>query len=118
MLKDKSRSNLKAGEALSALGLTEPAASRYYYAMYQAAVHVIRAQGWTPHSFRSGAVEWNHDIVAANVYLVRRRRSDKDLYRAIRKLRVKADYHDQSIDNMELGELVGQVRAFVEEVSA
>ncbi len=41
MLKDKAAANLKAGEALLALGFVDPAASRYYYALFQAAVHAL-----------------------------------------------------------------------------
>jgi uncharacterized protein (UPF0332 family) len=115
MLKDEADANLKAGEALLALGLTDPAASRYYYAMYQSAVSSLSRRGLTPGRFRSGAIEWNHVMVMQNVYLVRTRRSDGALYADVRDLRIQADYKDDSVVAGELAVRVAAVRGFVEE---
>ncbi len=118
MLKDKARNNLRAGEALAALGLPDAAASRYYYAMFQAAVHALTRRSWTPGRLQSGAVEWSHVVVMNNVSLVRGRRSDRALFDSMRDLRVMADYDDDSIAPGRLAACVEGVRAFVEEVTA
>jgi uncharacterized protein (UPF0332 family) len=115
MLKDKSAKNLQAGAALAALGLVDPAATRYYYSMFQAAVHRLTALGWTPARLEMGAVKWSHAMVAGNVFLVRRRRDDRDLFRDMRRIREQADYADDSVANEELALGVAAAKAFVEE---
>ena len=45
MLAHKATANLRAGVILSAAGLIDAAASRYYYAMFQAAVHRLTVLG-------------------------------------------------------------------------
>src|SRR5438105_2013613 len=97
MLKDKAVANLRAGDVLFAAGLVDPAASRYYYALYQAAVHALTRLGWTPARVRSGAVEWEHSMVRNFVSTVRGRRSDRDLYQEMRELRERADNEDQAV---------------------
>jgi hypothetical protein len=117
MLKDKARINLKAGEALAVLGLTDPATSRYYYALYQAAVHALTRHGWTPDRLRSGAVQWSHDMVMNNASLVRGRSSDRALVGRVRDLRIAADYGDRVVEPHRLAAEAGDVRRFVEEVT-
>jgi uncharacterized protein (UPF0332 family) len=114
MLSDKAKANLQAGEILAAAGLFDPAASRYYYAMFQASVHRLTALGWTPARLSSEAVEWSHTMVANNVLLVRRLRSDRDLFAALRELREHADYRENSVPPDELTSLVAAARTFVE----
>jgi uncharacterized protein (UPF0332 family) len=115
MLSDKAKANLQAGEILSAAGLVDPAASRFYYAMFQAAVHRLTKLGWTPARLSSWAVEWSHTMVANNVLLVRHLRADRDLFTEMRRLREFADYKDDSVDRDRLASIVVDVRAFVEE---
>ena len=117
MLSDKAKTNLQAGEILSAAGLFDPAASRYYYAMFQASVHRLTALGWTPGRLSSGAVEWNHTMVANNVLLVRRRRSDRDLIAEVRYMRELADYAEDSVDPTDVASHAAAVREFVEETT-
>lgn len=116
MLKDKAVTNLRAGEALLALGLVDPAASRYYYALYQASVHALTELGRAPGGVRSGAVEWDHSMVMNNVKGIRGRWSDRDGYEAVRRLRTRADYAGRSIDRLELEAWTEFVRDFVTEV--
>ena len=116
VLRHKAALNLRAGDALSALGLADPAASRYYYALFQAAVHALTQRGWTPGRVRSGAVEWDHSMVMNNVAVIRGRRSDRVLYGAMRELRELADYHGDLIAPGALATQVAAVRDFVEEV--
>jgi len=117
MLKNKASNNLRAGEALAVLGLVDPAASRYYYAMFQAAVHRLTVLGWTPGRLERGAVKWTHTMVANNVLLVRKRRSDRDLYAEMRNMREDADYHDDSVEPERLATLVAAVQEFVGEAT-
>ena len=116
MLRHKARDNLRAGEALSALGLVDPATSRYYCAMYQAAVHTLTRRGWTPGRLQSGAVDWSHVVVMNNAFLLRGDRSDRALLDIMRRLRTRADYSDNSIVPAELAVQVDDVRAFVEDL--
>lgn len=116
MLRHKAKDNLRAGEALAALGLVDPATSRYYYAMYQAAVHALTRRGWTPGRLQSGAVDWSHVVVMHNASLLRGRRTDRFLFEAMRDLRVQADYRDKSVDHAQLADKVDDVRELVEEL--
>lgn len=67
MLKDKAVENLAAGNLLVERGHANAAASRYYYAMFQAAVHRLNLKGWRPGAVRSGAVDWDHSMVLNNL---------------------------------------------------
>ena len=116
MLRHKARDNLRAGEALAALGLIDPATSRYYYAMYQAAVHALTRRGWTPGRLQSGAVDWSHVVVMNNASLLRGRRSDRFLFEQMRDMRHQADYDDDAVVPVYLAELVDEVRELVEEL--
>lgn len=117
MLKDKSLDNLAAGETLAALGLTDAASTRYYYALFQAAIHGLTRRGWTPGRIRSGAVSWDHTMVMHSIQLVRGRRTDAALFRAMRELREQADYSDDSVDPGRIASRVAAVREFAEEVT-
>jgi len=117
MLRHKARDNLRAGEALAALGLVDPATSRYYYAMYQAAVHTMTRKGWTPGRLQSGAVDWSHVVVMHNASLLRGRRSDRALFESLRFMRTRADYSDDSVLPGELAAVVDDVRKLVEELT-
>jgi uncharacterized protein (UPF0332 family) len=117
MLSDKAKANLQAGEILAAAGLADPAASRYYYAMFQAAIARLTALGWTPGRLSSGAVEWSHTMVMQNVFLVRRLRSDRPLFETMRDLRERADYRDDRIRPELLAAQIAAVRDFVEEAA-
>jgi uncharacterized protein (UPF0332 family) len=115
MLKDKALENLAAGESLLAAGRINAAASRYYYAMYQAAVHSLTTSGKQPGAFRSGAVEWDHSMVENNAGMLRRSYEDRALYGFLRRTRVKADYKADDVDAADLRPLCEDIAHFVEE---
>jgi hypothetical protein len=117
MLNNKAAMNLQAGETLAVAGLVDPAATRYYCAMFQGAVHRLTVLGWTPGRLERGAVRWTHTMVANNALLIRKRRSDRDLYAKMLKLRERADYRDESVDPDSLAAHVAAVREFVEEAT-
>jgi len=97
MFKDKALASLSAGDLLLAQGLPDDAMSRFYYAMYRAAVHVLTARGHQPSELRSGAVQWDHSMIENNAGLLRGNRDDRRLYREMRALRVMADYGSVSV---------------------
>ena len=113
MLKDKALKNLAAGELLLGRGCPSAAASRLYYAMYQAAVHRLTALGVVPGRMRSGAVEWDHSMVLNNLSLVGARRLDRVLYAEMRRLRGEADYGDDPVRAPDLDDRQDAVRELV-----
>jgi len=104
MLKEKALENLAAGETLLAAGHMNAATSRYYYAMYQAAVVALSATGLRPEKVRSGAVDWDHSMVENNTFRCRGNWRDRALYVAMRRLRGQADYDDDGVDKWRLDE--------------
>lgn len=117
MLRHKARDNLRAGEALAAFGLIDSATSRYYYAMYQAAVHALTRKGWTPERLQSGAIDWAHVVVMNNASLLRGEPSDRALIGTMRRLRMLADYGSDTVDRTELAVLVDPIRDLVEDLT-
>jgi uncharacterized protein (UPF0332 family) len=117
MLKDKALASLAAGDLLVERGFPDDAASRYYYAMYRAAVHALTVQGRRPGQFRSGAVDWDHSMVENNAGLIRKRFEDRMLYRDMREMRVLADYRPGSVNVGDLRRCRPEVAAFVKELT-
>jgi uncharacterized protein (UPF0332 family) len=117
MLKDKALENLAAGESLLAERRVNAAASRLYYAMYQAAVHRLTLYGHRPGKIRSGAVDWDHSMVENNVFMCRGDRRDRPLYIVMRRLRGQADYDDDAVDGWKLDERRDAIRGFVRELA-
>ena len=118
MLKDKALENLEAGDLLLERGLLNAAASRYYYAMFQAAVFRLELAGDAPGRFQSGAVRWDHATIANNTLRLRGRREDRKLYHAVRQLRVRADYFEAPIGPADIAPLRSRVRGFVQELAS
>lgn len=115
MLKDKALASLAAGDLLLAGGIPDDAASRYYYAMYRAAVHALTKRGKRPGSIRSGAIEWDHSMIENNAGMLRRRPDDRWLYVEMRNLRTLADYRDETVSALHLRCRIEAVRDFVKE---
>ena len=118
MLTDKALKSVEAGDLLLSQGLVDDAASRYYYAMYRAAVHALRGMGWRPQSIRSGAVDWDHSMVENNVSACRKDRSDRSFYREMRRLRSAADYGEASVSAADLACRVAAIHRFVKELTS
>lgn len=117
MLEDKALASLAAGDLLLERGFPDDAASRYYYAMYRAAVHALTEQGRRPGQVRSGAVEWDHSMVENNASWCRSNWRDRALYMAMRRLRAQADYDDASVVPWKLDEKRDAIRDFVTELT-
>jgi len=117
MLKDKALENLAAGDILLRRGHVNAAASRYYYAMYQAAVHTLTRQGRVPGQIRSGAVEWDHSMVENNTRMLRQHVPDRFLYGGLRRLRTRADYGPIDVMRHEVEDVRRGVDEFVKELA-
>lgn len=117
MLKDKALSSLSAGDLLLSQGLTDDAVSRYYYAMYRAAVQSLSDQDYRPGAIRSGAVDWDHSMVENNVWVCRKQSRDRVLYKEMRRLRVRADYGADRVSRGEIEAYREEIREFVEELT-
>ncbi|HKB16462.1 MAG TPA: HEPN domain-containing protein [Planctomycetota bacterium] len=113
----KARRTLKIALHLLEIGAFDDAASRMYYAAFQAAVETLRRQGRSPSDFRKGAKDWDHEMVGRNAALVRGLAQDGDLLRRLRELRERADYHERAVMRRDLEFLRPDVVRFVEEVS-
>src|SRR5262245_36444330 len=118
MLKDKALTSLAVGDLLMERGFPDDAASRYYYAMYRAAVHALTANGFRPEQVRSGALEWDHSMVENNAGSLRQHPADRRLYRDMRALRVLADYADASVSREQLAARRASITAFVKALTA
>jgi uncharacterized protein (UPF0332 family) len=117
VLKDKALENLAAGERLFEDGRFNAAASRYYYAAFQAAVVRFAALGRPPGTLQGGADRWNHALVAQNTWLLRGRREDARLYRGLMELRTQADYQDRAVNSSDLAPYRRATRDFVRELT-
>jgi hypothetical protein len=117
VLKDKAVQNLTAGEILLDRGLADAAASRLYYATYQAAVHRLTEDGFEPGAILSGAVEWDHSMVLINVRCLRNRWKDRLLYLEMRHFRGQADYGDAGVPAHELVCRRSAISDFVKELA-
>ena len=101
-MREKARQNLEAARLLVERGLFDAAASRLYYAAFQAAVWALGRQGLRPDSIRLGARHWDHSMVAESASLVRGRPEDVLLFRQLRRLRTHADYEQGPTDRRDL----------------
>jgi uncharacterized protein (UPF0332 family) len=116
-LADKALENLTAGDVLLDRGLVNAAASRFYYSMYQAAVHGLTQRGFRPEVIRSGAVDWDHSMVENNSGFIRRRFEDRELYRELRRLRLIADYQEAAVNALKLRTRRAPIADFVKELT-
>jgi len=112
-MKGKARENLEV--ALRALenGHVNAAASRLYYALFQAAVYALERQGRAPSEFRRGATVWDHRIVGDRIALVRGLPEDGRLFEKLRFLREMADDHKEPVSRSELELKKHEVERFV-----
>src|SRR5262245_385700 len=101
-MKDLAHENLEAARVLLERGLVHAAASRLYYACFQAAVHALNRAGRRPDEIREGLDDWSHRAVAALAQLVRGREDDSHRFRRLRDLRVRADYDRGTVERREV----------------
>ena len=97
-------------------GFLEDAASRLYYAAFQAAVRGLEKQGWGPSDFRPGASYWEHRTVVNQAWRLRNLPEDVSLLRELRALRHRADYRAPPVERREIESLRREVVRFVNEM--
>ena len=117
-MKDLAHENLEAARILLGRGLVHAAASRLYFAFFQASVHALDRAGRRPDDVREGLGYWSHRAVAALVHLARGRDDDTPRLRGLRDLRVRADYDRGVVERREVEELRHEVIRFVREVTS
>lgn len=116
-MQGKARENLEAGLLLLEAGLVNAAASRLYYALFQAAVYALERQGKTPARLRRGARRWDHRMVGERASLVRGLAEDAVLFDELRDLRGRADYESSPVERRKVEFMKQEVERFVREVT-
>jgi uncharacterized protein (UPF0332 family) len=116
-VKAKALQNLRAGNLLLDRGLYDAAASRYYYAVFQASVHVLEARGVTPGMAISRARRWGHPTVLARAAEIRGRIEDGPLFQRLRELRDRADYNREPVGQWDVESCRREVERFVRETT-
>ncbi|HEU5393405.1 MAG TPA: hypothetical protein VFV36_01255 [Candidatus Methylomirabilis sp.] len=117
-MRRKALRSLEAARRLLAMGFVDEAASRTYFALFQAGVHGLEKQGLKPGDFRAGATHWEHRTVARSAERIRGEPSDVDLFERARDLRLTSDYNRDSVLRKDLEFLRYRIERFVLEVTA
>lgn len=108
------RENLAAAILLLEHGHIRAAASRFYFAMFQAAVCALERRGAKPPSRDR---YWSHDLVLRLAQSIRGDVQDKVRLRDLRKMRISGDYQAWEFERRDLERIKNDVRRFVEEVT-
>jgi uncharacterized protein (UPF0332 family) len=118
-MKDKARANLQACKNLLGADLLDPAASRLYYALFQAGVQAMANRNTKPSDLDREAVDekWSHTLLRNNASLCRGKRSDRAFFGTLFSLRQAADYEPEPVEREEIEAHLPDVQAFVNEVT-
>jgi len=117
-VKEKPRRSLAEALLLLERGYVDGAASRLYYAAFQAAVHGLEKQGRKPSDFRPGATLWEHRTVVARAGLVRGLHEDVILLQDLLEMRRRADYRAEAVLRGDVESSRHDAARFVEQVTA
>ena len=117
-MKSKARENLEAALRLLERGLLNAAASRLYFAAFQAAIHALRARSRAPAERQAGAGGWSHARVEEAIATVRGNEEDRNVFRAARLLREEADYGSGTVWRRELEFLRPEVERLVRDLTS
>ena len=117
-MRRKARQSLHATRVLLERGLVDDAASRLYFALFQAAVHGLERQGKSPADLRPGATYWEHRTVCRHAALVLGKAEDEDLLADALVLRRDADYRTGPVERWRIESLRPEIFRFVEEVTS
>ena len=112
-MRAKARRSLEAARLLLAKGFVDEAASRFYFALFQAGVRGLEKQGNEPADFRSGATYWEHRTVARKAAHVRGEEGDRSLFGRSMALRHKANYDPDLLERRDLDFLRFDIERFV-----
>jgi uncharacterized protein (UPF0332 family) len=113
---EKAKRNVAAARCLVAASFVDAAASRLYYALFQAAIHHFTAHGLASTDL-GPYLDWKHSAVKNHVYRIRGSHSDARLFRDAYALRVSADYGPAPVEPRLVAELLVRVENFVREVA-
>jgi uncharacterized protein (UPF0332 family) len=116
-MKDKARASLRACQHLLEAGFFDPAASRLYYALFQAALQGLANAGVSPGDVSSGETRWNHALIAQNTYRCRKQKGDRGIFESLRSLREQADYQPEPIERADVDQWLADVEGFVTAVA-
>ena len=114
----KARENLEAALRLLDRGLVNAAASRLYFAVFQATVHALVKGTGSPAEVQRGARAWSHGRVADEVAGIRGRGEDHDLFQKLRIVREMADYDRDSVPRHEIEYLRRDAERFVGDLTS
>src|SRR5262245_6812138 len=91
-VKAKASENLEAALRLLERGLLNAAASRLYFAVFQAAIHALQARSRGPMEGGAGIPAWSHVGVQERIATLRGSEDDRRVFKDLRLLRARADY--------------------------
>ncbi|HET6202778.1 MAG TPA: hypothetical protein VFI25_08250 [Planctomycetota bacterium] len=112
-MRTKARRSLEAARLLLARGFVDEAASRFYFALFQAGVHALERQGKKPADFRGGATYREHRTVARHADRIRGVVEDEALFDLSIALRQRADYNPIFVNRRYLHALRPDIERFV-----
>ncbi len=116
-MRRKALRSLEAARRLLAMGFVDEAASRYYFALFQAGIHGLERKGLKPGDFRSGATYWEHRTVGLHAARIRNEPGDVDLFARSRELRQESDYNRDFVERRDLEFLRFEIERFVMQVT-
>lgn len=115
----KARENVQAGRVLLTERCPNAAASRLYYALFQAGVFRFETVlGLTADRLKRHARSWEHGLVCSNAGLVRGRSLDRRLFEVLRAMRTEADYGSTEIESERVAARLADVAVLVREVTS
>ena len=115
--RDLANENWATADGALDAGFVNAAASRYYYAMFHAALHRYGAMAQVAPEVLQGMRTpggWDHRRVAARASAIRGVAADRWLLREMRQVRNDADYEEVGIDPARLRGRLEAVRRFLE----
>ncbi len=116
-MKAKARENLEAALRLLDRGLLNAAASRLYYAVFQAAIHALQSRRRDSAEAPAGGRGWSHAGVQDQIATIRSDDEDQRMFKRLRLLREMADYGQPSVPRRELEFLRPDAERLVRELT-
>jgi hypothetical protein len=111
----KALRTLDAALGLHRRGLLDDAASRFYFALFQATIFALERRGERASDHRPGSSGWTHWMVVRSIARVRGFPRDELLCAQLRRLRLRADYGMEPVRWTEIEDLRREVERFVRE---
>jgi hypothetical protein len=119
--KDLARENLSTAEGAYEAGCFNAAASRFYYAMFHAALYRYKSRAQVAADELAGMRaqgRWDHRQVALKGAAVRGIAADRNFLLTMRALRNDADYEEVGVDPAKLHGRLNAIKKFMEDALA